>query len=257
MYWRDTFRLRSQNEIEIKFPGRYGARGEKRTVRQKPTPEQIEKQNQKNREKYVRRLIMLNFVEHDMWCTLKYPAGTRADNLKSISKDLSSFLRSVGGKWKRRGYELKYIYRMEIGKKGGIHIHILINRIQDADVLIQDSWKKGRVYFGSMTEKGGVGQLAAYIVKREKEVDRQLSLFEDQDRKKLLKYSCSRNLKKPERERKLYRNRTVRKILKEGPKPSKGYYIDKDSVVTGINPFTGMSYIHYTEIRIDTRGKPK
>lgn len=254
MYWRDKFDLGRENEIEIKFPGKYGAKGEKRHGRVKATPDQIKRQNQRNRETYVRRLIMLNFVEHDLWCTLKYPAGTRFGDLGIVSKDVSKFLRSLSGKWKRREHELKYIYRIEVGKKGGVHIHILINRIDDADVLIAESWKQGRVNFVGMTEQGGVGQLAAYIVKREQEAEKQLSLFEDEDKKKLLRYSCSRNLIKPERERKVYRNRTVRNILRNGPKPSKGYYVDTDSIVTGINPFTGMSYIHYTEIKIEARG---
>lgn len=254
MYWRDIFRICDQNEIEIKFPGKYGAKGERRKTKEKPTPEKMFKQNMQNREKYVRRLIMLNFNEHDLWCTLKYKAGTRFDDLEEVTKDVGRFLRSLNGKWKRRNSELKYIYRIEIGKQGGVHIHILVNRIPDADVMIQESWKKGHVFFETLKKSEGVGQLAAYIVKREPEAEKQLSLFEEEDRKKLLKYSCSRNLTKPQRERKMYKNRTVKNIIRNGPKPSKGYYIDKNSIVTGVNPFTGMSFIHYTEIRIEPRG---
>lgn len=254
MYWKDVYHLGRVNEVEIKAPMNYGAKGQARQPRAKPTPEQMAKQNEWNRRTYVRRLILLNFKEHDLWCTLKYPAGTRFTELKEVTKDVRKFLNSIRGKFKRRGYELKYIYRIEIGKRGGVHIHILMNRVQDADIMIQESWKQGRVHFESMTEQGGVEQLAAYVTKKQVEVEKQLSLFEDEDRKKLLTYQPSRNLTKPERIRKRYKNRKVNRLVKDGPKASKGYYIDKDSIVTGTNPFTGLIFYRYTEIQIEPRG---
>ena len=42
----------------------------------------------------------------------------------------------------------------------------------------------------------------------------------------------------------------LRKLIEEGPKPKAGYYIDKDSLEYGVNPYTGMSYLRYTEVRI-------
>ena len=54
-YWKDTWTFPNSNEYEYKFAGRYGAKGEKRQQREKATPEQIQKQNQSNREKKVRR----------------------------------------------------------------------------------------------------------------------------------------------------------------------------------------------------------
>ena len=59
----------------------------------------------------------------------------------------------------------------------------------------------------------------------------------------------------PEPERKVYSQRTVRKlveqVMKTGqPVPTEGYYIDRDSIRCGVNPYTGMSYLHYTECRI-------
>lgn len=34
------------------------------------------------------------------------------------------------------------------------------------------------------------------------------------------------------------------------PKPIKGYYIDKDTVYSGIDPFTGREYQKYTMVRL-------
>ena len=45
-------------------------------------------------------------------------------------------------------------------------------------------------------------------------------------------------------------NNQNRKIIKNGPEPTPGYYIDPESVVCGVNKYTGLSYLRYTEIRI-------
>lgn len=72
-YKKDTWVFPGSIEHEYKFMGRYGAAGEKRQAKRKPTKEQIQKQNQWNREKLMRRLIKANFCENDYWITLKYP----------------------------------------------------------------------------------------------------------------------------------------------------------------------------------------
>lgn len=252
-YWLDIWRFRNSIEYEYKWQGNYGAKGEKRQKKIKATPEQIKKQNQKNREKYVRRLLKCNFVEGDLWITLKYPAKTRKP-LYEVKKDFKKFIDSLRGKYKRRGQPLKYIYRVEVGRKGGIHVHMVINRIrgEDTDLLIQKTWKHGRVNFTSIYESGGYESLAAYITKQpDEEVEKQLSMFPVEERKELISFNSSRNLIRPAPERKVYRKRTMRKLLEEGPKPAEGFYIDKNSIYSGINPYTGMHYLQYTEYRIN------
>lgn len=254
MYWKDTWKLGSTNEIEYKYAGKYGAKGEKRAKRKKATPEQIRKQNQRNREKNMRRLIKANFSPDDLWCTLKYPKGT-LKSVEEVRKDLDNFLSGARKAYRKREEMFKYIYRVEIGRRGGLHIHILVNRIRgepETAVLIRKLWKGGRVHYEGIYEQGGYEQLAAYIVKPPpEEMEGQLSLFSEKDRKKLKNYSCSRNLVRPLPERKEYKRRTLRKLIEEGPVPTPGYYIDRDSIACGVNPYTGMSWLHYTEIRIE------
>lgn len=254
IYWKDTWRFPGSNEYEYKYAGKYGAKGERRAKRKKATPDQIKKQNQFNKEKRMRRLIKANFEEGDHWTTLKYTEGTRKlpDEVKN---DMQKFLRDMRREYKKLGGEFKFIYRMEVGARGGIHIHLLANRMEgrDTDKLIQKRWKHGRASFEGIYEAGGFEKLANYIVKQPEEGSKeykQLSLFEKEDQKELIKYSSSRNLIRPEPERREYRMWTMRKLILEGPKPTPGYYIDKDSIRYGINRFTGMSYYSYTEVRI-------
>lgn len=252
-YVKDTWSFLNSNEYEYKFAGRYGAKGEKRSKRKKATPEQIKKQNQSNKENRVRRLIKANFMKNDYWCCLKYKKGTRK-SVDEYKKDLKKFLDDMRKVYKSIDEVFKFIYRIEVGAAGGVHIHILVNRIRgktNTDILIQECWKNGRVNYESLYEAGGYKKLANYIVKppRDDGEEEQLNLFEE-ERSTFLKYSTSRNLIRPEPERKKYSRWTMRKLMSEGPEPTLGYYIEKDSIVMGINPYTGMSYLKYTETRI-------
>ena len=90
-------------------------------------------------------------------------------------------------------------------------------------------------------------------MKNKEEAAGQLSLFDEAERKKLTSYSCSRNLEKPVPVIKEYTRRTVERIVRDGITPAKGFYVDKESVYSGVNPFTGMSFLCYTEVRIKGR----
>lgn len=241
MYRSDTWYFNKSIEREIKYIGKYGRKGEKRAKRKKATPEQIKKQNQRNKENTVRRLMKSNWGENDYWLTLKYPAGTKIE-IDAVKKHMRKFLEKTRNAYKRKGEMLKFIYRVEIGKRGSPHVHILVNRIADADLIIKESWPHGGVNFKLAYEEGGFRNLAEYIVKLpDEEVD---------PLKETVVYSTSRNLIRPEPEKKTYWRRTVEKLIKEGPKPTPGFYIVPDTVISGVNPYTGMSYLKYEEVRI-------
>ena len=116
-------------------------------------------------------------------------------------------------------------------------------------------WTHGRINYELLYESGGYADLAEYIVKQPtEEIEGQLSMFTEDERKKLVSYSTSRNLIRPQPERKEYRRWTLKELVENGPKPTPGYYIDKDSIVCGVNRYTGMSYYRYTEYRIERGG---
>lgn len=245
-------------EHEINFAGNYGAKGEKRAPRRKATPEQIKKQNLANKIKKVKREIILNFRPWDLWLTLKYPRGTRKYT-KEVLEDVKKWTEDLRKEYRKAGEQLKWIRRIEIGKYGGIHVHILINRprtIKDIDLICKKLWRRAGINFQSLREEGGYEQLAAYLCKKgDEETEGQLSFLPEEDRKRCISYSTSRNLIRPEdvKKQKKYSHWTMRRIIKDGPKARKGYYIDKNSIKTGVNPYTGMSYYYYSEVRIKNR----
>lgn len=257
-YCVDTYECGDVIEHEYKYMGKYGAKGEKRAPRKKATPEQMERQNHANKIKRVKREILLNFHPWDLWLTLKYKRGTHKYT-KEVLADVKEWTDKLRKVYRKAGEKLKWIRRIEIGKYGGIHVHILINRprtIQNIDLICKELWGRAGINFQSLREEGGYEQLAAYLCKKgDDETDGQLSFLPDEDRKRCISYSTSRNLIRPEdvRERKQYSHWTMRKIISDGPKPRDGYYIDKNSIRTGINPFTGMSYYYYSEVRIKSR----
>lgn len=256
-YKEYIYRFPQSNEVEIKYMGKYGAKGEKRAKRNKASPETIRRQNRTNKAIKVRRLLKANFTEDDYWVTLKYPAGARLC-IDQVKKDLKNFNDRMRYQYEKYGEQYKWVRRIEIGKRGGVHIHMVINRIREGpptDKLIREKWKPHKVNYTQLYKDEDYDKLAEYLVK-DYETDTQLSMFDAEDQKVLTNYSSSRNLIRPEPETKIYTRRTVRKIIDEGPKPTAGYYIDKNSVRMGVNPYSGLSYIKYTEIRAGTRSAP-
>ena len=257
MYWKDTYEFLNSNDIEYKWEGKYGAKGEKRQPKKKATPEQIRRQNQWKREQTVWRKIRWNFYEGDLWTTLTFPEGTRK-SLEEIKKIMKNFFSNMRRAYRKRERQLLWIMRIEIGKHGGIHIHVVMNKIRSeptTDELVQKYWKKqGYVNFTPLYEDGDFRRLANYIVKPLPKEDEdgyeQLSMFTEEEKKECSVYSCSKNLITREPERKKYYHWTVKKIIENGPEPTPGYYINPESIVCGVNKYTGLSYLRYTEVRI-------
>ena len=162
------------------------------------------------------------------------------------------------GAYKRSGACLKFIYRIEKGSEGGTHIHLILNRIDGTDLLIDRYWTHGRPHNELIDDSDPtMSKLAEYMTKppSEKATQKQRALSDTEDMTKLVAYSCSRNLKRPEptKERE-YSNRSMARILNGEIKPTDGFYIDQDiqPPIKGINPYNGWSYLSYQEIRLTT-----
>lgn len=249
-------------EHEIHYEFAYGAKGVKRNKKKKATPLQIAKQNHWNKVKNCRRTIQQNFRSGDLWITFAYKKGTRK-SMEDFEKDIRRFQNALRIEYKLRGKELKWIRRLEIGKRGGLHAHFIINNIGDTQV-ISETWRKtvkdsGRAHFENIDESDGFNGLAEYICKEPtEEIQGQMCFLIPGQKKKLCSISTSRNLKRPEAVKKRMNAWAIRHLLtgQQSIKATEGFQIDKNSIRAGVNKYTGLPYIRYREERIK-KAEPK
>lgn len=255
MFSLKEYLLGDIREAEAGYTGKPTGRGR----RQKATPEQIERWNRAKRRKAVRLLIEANFTKGDLWVCLKYQKGTRK-SVQEVSKDLSEFCRRMRIAYKKEKQAFRWIARIEVGRLGGLHVHIVCNAFKgDGLSLIADTWAKvsqesSRANVESLDGDPDREQLADYITKEAEKDDDQYHIPGTiKDRRAVLRIRSSRNLIRPEPEKTPLTKREFEKLMANGPKPAKGFIVVPDSVRRGENPITGMPFIRWKEIRINPK----
>lgn len=234
---KKTYRFPLAIEVEEYHTAKYGAPGQERQPKRKATPEDIEKQNQRNREKKARHKLRAHFQRNDYFSCLTYRREERPTDMAGAREDFRKFIRNVRDAYKKRGKILKWMRNIEVGTRGGWHIHLIVNRIPDTDIILKNAWQHGKVVNELLYEKGGFAKLAAYITKTTK----------TDPRLREASYSASRNLPIPPPEVKIYRRWNIGKI-----RIPEGYYLDQESLHEGINPVTGYRYRTYTLLKLST-----
>ena len=208
---------------------------------------EIKRWDQRKRAQTVQRLILANFEEGDYHLNLTYRQDERPRDLQEAKKRLSDFLTKVRKEYKKAGIAFKWIAVTEQGERGAYHHHLIIQNIHtagvDTDKVIRKCWKWGRPVF-VMMDDGNYEQLADYLVKTETKGEK--------SGQNMVHYSRSRNLIVPQPKiRKFYRRR-----WKPEPKAPKGFYLDKNSLVSGENPVTGQPWQRYILFRIIPKRRP-
>lgn len=223
-------------QIEKSYPGNYGAPGEKRGKKKKPTPEDVRRQNESNRWRRVQRLILKNFGEGDWHLILKYPPKERPETYEEAKAHRKKFLDRMRDAYRKAGIPFKWIAVTERGKKGKVlHHHLVIQDIRrdgiDTVKLVKKLWTYGSEFFSALYEDGEYEKLAEYIVKAE-----------TKEEGGWCTYSRSRNLEMPVKNVEIVKRRRWR----NPPVAPKGWYVVQDSVYNGENKVTGRPYQHYT-----------
>lgn len=177
-----------------------------------------------------------HFRANDYYVTLTYARENRPAGMEEAKKDFAKVIKKLRREYVAVGKPLKWIRNIEVGTKGAWHVHLVINRIPDLDIILQDVWPHGRVHYQLLHERGGFRKLAEYITKTPK-TDPHL---------KETSYSTSRNLPIPEPEVKIIGSKTWRKK----PVIPKGWYLDRESFWEGVNPVTGYLSRSYTLLRL-------
>lgn len=249
MIKRKTFTLRNGEVIDVEefHDGMYGAPGKKRQKKKKPTKEQMQKVNQKNKERRCRLKLLEYFSSGDWLITLTYQVRFRPPDMKTALNDFSRFIRKVRTNYRKRNHELFWIRNIERGTKGAWHIHIVVNAIEDTMKIVSDAWEFGYIdhikISNSEKYDEDFTQLASYLTKDENTREEKKDGTLAKPKIKEASYSTSRNMPLPEPK--------VDKLVrwKREPKPKKGYYIAK--VHNGINPYNNYAYRRYTMIRLN------
>lgn len=245
MHIKKVYRYKRVVEVERHFSGRYGKSTQPGTKR-KPTPEEMARVNERNCIKKLRRKIQANFGEDDLFMTLTYRRNSRPD-AKGARQRVRNLLAGLRKEWKKEGQQLKYIIVTEYMNKS-IHHHLILNDLSDGSgpKRVNRIWKKnGSTHNKYMYEDGQYERLASYLVKETNKS------FRSAGNPAKARYSCSRNLKNPKP--KIMKLR--RDNWPEDPRVPKGFYLDKSSLVNGIDR-RGYRYQYYRLIRLTVGSRP-
>ena len=250
---RKTLSLRQGKIIDVEehHDGNYGAPGQKRQKKKKPTKEDIQKNNAAQKARRARLRLLQYFTPGDCFATWTYEQSKRPEDMQEALKDFQRAIRKVRKEYQKRDRELFWIRNIERGTKGAWHIHLIVNEIGDTASIIKKAWLNGGTYSTEirLSDKfydEDFTKLADYITKDEHTVFLKADGTPAKPRIREANYNISRNMPLPEPK--------VDKLLrwKPEPKPKKGYYIAK--IVEGINPVTGFKYRRYTMIRLKEGG---
>ena len=243
MYQRTTISGPGYRYIIKHYGLRSGAPGSPRRKKRKRTSEEIERQNQSNRARNIRLLILGNFKKG--WhIILTYPKEARPETPEMAKKELARFHRRMKRYFEKAGFTYKWIAVTEIGSRGAVHHHLILEDIHTNTFATQDAvlecWKVGKKNFSPLYEDGEYEALADYLAKKESKEDIPGC-----------KVSHSRNLIMP----KAKKERILRKRWQPEPKVPKGWLLVKDSLWNGINSYTGLPIQHYLLVQ-DTKSPP-
>ena len=92
----------------------------KRGDRVQVTKEEVQRYNQKMRERKLTRKLNANFAEGDLYLTLTYTRDNRPSP-PDAEKNLRKFIACLKRMYRKTDTEFKWVSTTEIGPRGGIH----------------------------------------------------------------------------------------------------------------------------------------
>ena len=215
-------------------------KGERRGKKEKPTPEAQLKVNNRKQAKEMCIYMNANFSGGDYHVTLTYVKDKRPEGLDGAKKDRETFLARLRRRMKRQGMDLKYLIVTEIGERGALHHHMVINQMPVE--WIRQAWQQGRIDVRPLDDTGQYSRLAEYFAKY-------LPKWKKAGGKGRA-WTHSKNLYRPETVKRI----VTRNRFRKDPKPRKGYYIDKDTVQNGISEYTGYEFLRFILVKEERSG---
>lgn len=132
-------------EVAAYYTRRYKPKDGRRGKKERETTEKQQQINDRQLEKKLTRIINANFDGDSWYITLTYKTENRPKDAEELKRHIREFLKKLRKVYKQEGRELKYIETAEVGERGAMHIHILVNDIDTrkiARLWISEEGKK-------------------------------------------------------------------------------------------------------------------
>lgn len=212
--------------------------GRKRNPRTNPTPDSVQRNNDRLATLNLARRINANFGVDDGHLILTHAVEP---TYEEAAHHLKLFFNRLRRKARKAGQDVKAVWATELDSR--IHHHVVINRIDLS--LIRECWTWGRIKWIPLDDdtNGNYYKLAEYIIKET------AANFRDPSSQTKQRYSCTRNLAQPIIVRQPASPSDFRKT---DIKTIKGYQLDEDSVVEFENPISGCPTIFYMMTAVDS-----
>lgn len=247
-----SYRKTTQRGGNLKIVSKSKKRVEKKeTKREKRLQKTSEAQRIRNEMLAEKRLLMLlhsNFGNSDYSLALTYDDEHCPDTLDEARNNVANFFRRLRRRYKKFGYELKYIQVTEYKNKR-LHHHVILNGANDITVSdIQEIWGNGRIHSNPLEKDGYYKELADYYIKETSKT------FNTTERIYGKRWTSSRNLEQPET---IEEEITDDSDFYDIPLADGEYILVKESVFIGIDEFTGLPIVIYAMLKPSRKAKKK
>lgn len=201
------------------------------------TSEAQKKVNSRQAEKKLTWILNENFDGTSQYATYSYAKDKRPAGKEELRADVDKLLKDLRKEFKAGGDVFKYVWVAEVGERGAVHIHMVMNAIETAK--LKKCWNKGWIDIKPLDDSGQYRKLAAYFIKYSEKTMRTCEGFTGR------RYNASKNLKIPQPTKTTVSSRNAYNHTIEIPE---GWYLDKESVREAWHEVTGFMYFTYTLI---------
>lgn len=208
-----------------------------RRKKENRTPEAQKKVNRRQAEKKLTWILNENFDGTSLYITWSYDKSRRPDNKEALREDIDRLLNKIRKIYKKEGDTAKYVWVAEVGERGAVHIHMVLNHLDTAK--LKTCWDKGYITVKPLDDSGQYRKLASYFIKYNDKTEKTYGKISGRH------YNSSKNLKIPIPEKTTVRSRNAYSHTIEIPR---GWYIDKESIAEAWHEVTGYMYFTYTLI---------
>lgn len=208
-----------------------------RKKKENKTKEAQRKVNIRQTEKKLTWIMNENFDGTSLYLTWSYDKSKRPDSKEALREDIDRLLNRLRKIYKKEGRAAKYVWTAEVGERGAVHIHMVVNEIGTAK--LKECWDNGFITIKPLDNSGQYRKLASYFIKYSEKTEKTYGKISGR------RYNSSKNLKIPLPDKTTVRSRNAYSHTIEVPR---GWYIDKESIAEAWHEVSGYMYFTYTLI---------